>query len=105
MRKLVPVLALTLGLIAAPAVSQAQTSPAVMTGADGVRATLVAFPSTAHDVENMSLQQAVAILGGAALGAMLVDNFVERGLVTLAGSVIGAVAGNTWYEKHYWPFQ
>ena len=106
MRKLVPVVALSLGLLAAPAASQAQTQtlPAVMTGSAGAQVTLAAFPSSVHDVENMSVEQAVAIVGGAALGAFLVDSFVERGIVTLAGTVIGAVGGNHWYEKHYWPF-
>ena len=104
MRKLLPVLALTLGLFAAPAVSHAQTSPAVMTGPSAVHATLAAFPSNMHDVQNMSVEQAVAIIGGAVIGATLVDSFVERGIVTLAGTVIGAVGGNFWYEKHYWPF-
>ncbi|MEI6557560.1 MAG: hypothetical protein WCO00_04075 [Rhodospirillaceae bacterium] len=104
MRKLVPVLALSLGLFAAPAVSQAQTLPAVMTGPSQAQVTLAAFPSSLHDIERMSVEQAVAIVGGAALGALLVDSFVERGIVTLAGTVIGAVGGNIWYEKHYWPF-
>lgn len=104
MRKLVPVLALSLGLLAAPAVSQAQTLSAEMTCPSEAHATLASFPSSVHEVENMEVQQAVAILGGAALGALLVDSFVERGIVTLAGTVIGAVAGNIWYEKHYFPF-
>ncbi len=105
MQKLVAGLALALALFAAPGASWAQTSPAVMAGSDGVHATLASFPSTIHEVESLSLQQAVAILGGAALGTMLVDNFIERSLVSLAGTVVGAIAGNTWYEKHYWPFQ
>jgi len=104
MRKLVPVLALSLGLMAAPAVSQAQTLSAEMTCPSEVHATLASFPSSVHEVENMEVLQAVAILGGAALGALLVDSFVERGIVTLAGTVIGAVGGNIWYEKHYFPF-
>ena len=105
MRKLVTVLALSLGLLAAPAVSQAQTHTAGMTGSAGVHATLASFPSSVREVQNLSVEQAVAILGGAALGTFLVDSFVERGIVTLAGAVIGAIGGNHWYEKHYWPFQ
>ena len=104
MRKLVPVLALSLGLLAAPAVSQAQTLPAVMTCPAEAHATLASFPSSVHDVENISVEQAVAIVGGAALGAFLVGQFVERGIVTLAGGLIGAVAGNAWFEKRNWPF-
>ncbi len=105
MRKLVPVIALLVGLFAVPTLSQAQTLPAGMTGPGGAQVILASFPSSMHDVENMSLQQAVAIMGGAVLGTVLVETFVERGIVTLAGSVIGAVGGNYWYEKHYWPFQ
>ena len=104
MRKLLPVVALALGILIAPAASQAQTHSAVMTNPSEAQVTLAAFPSTIHEVENMPLEQAASIIGGAMLGAFLVDSFVERGIVTLGGVVIGMVVGNTWYEKHYWPF-
>ena len=45
MRKLVPVVALSLGLLAAPAASQAQTQtlPAVMTGSAGAQTSTKPF--------------------------------------------------------------
>ena len=99
-----PVLALSLGILAAPAVSQAQTMTADMTCPSEIHATLASFPSSVREVESMPVEQAVAIIGGAALGAFLVDSFVERGIVTLAGAALGAIGGNHWYEKRYFPF-
>ena len=104
MRKLVAVLALSLGILAAPALAQAQGMPAVMTSPAEPHVILASFPATIHDLENMPLEQGIAIIGGAALGALLVDSFIERGIVTLGGAAIGAIGGNLWYERRYWPF-
>jgi len=104
MRKLVRVVALTSALMALPAVAGAQTLQAGTTAPAQAQVMLAAFPTDLQSAQNMPKAQAAAILGGAAIVGAVADTFLEGGLFTVAGILIGAVGGNAWYEQHYWPF-
>ncbi|MEI6413618.1 MAG: hypothetical protein WCP34_05060 [Pseudomonadota bacterium] len=62
------------------------------------------LPGTPRGILDMPLGQVVGIVGGGAVGGALADTFLGGGIMSLAGVVAGMLAGNTWYEKRYWPY-
>ncbi|MEI6986346.1 MAG: hypothetical protein WCK65_09460 [Rhodospirillaceae bacterium] len=108
MRKLLQIAALTVALAAAPfltpTAANAQAMQAGTTGTNAGTFELAAIPSDLQGLQNMPTSQAAAILGGGAIGGYLAETLLEGGLFTVAGVLIGVMVGNTWYEKHYWPF-
>lgn len=100
MAKLMRAAALLVALLTMPGLAGAQTLGAT----NDVRATLAAFPSDMQSVRSMPVPQAAAILGGALVGGYAVGLILDGGLFTLVGALAGAVGGNAWYEKNYWPF-
>jgi hypothetical protein len=104
MRNLIRALMVTMTLLALPGLAGAQTAQAVATDSGEARVMLAAFPTDLHGMQSMPMAQAGAIIGGAVVGAMLTDVVLGGGLFTVAGVLLGAVAGNTMFERHYWPF-
>lgn len=99
MKFLMRLFALCVALVTMPVLADTsvQVAPAnVMAVAD--------IPSTARGIMDMPLSQLIGIVGGGALGGALADSFLGGGVISLAGVVIGAMVGNTWYEKRYWPY-
>ena len=101
MLKLMRVMAVIVALAMLPAVAGAQTLQA---GATDAQITLAAFPTDVESAKNMPAAQAAAIVGGGLIGAAVADSFLGGGLFTVVGVLVGAVAGNSWYDRHYWPF-
>jgi hypothetical protein len=98
MRKLVRALVLALTLLTVPVLAGAQTLPA---SANDV---IKAPGNFISDIQNMPSAQIGAIVGGGLIFGVLADTFLDGGIITVLGVVLGAAVGDQWYEHHYWPF-
>jgi hypothetical protein len=107
-RMIVSLLVLMAGIIALPA--SAAVSP---TGEGSLLPAVVladtdnnAIKPVAFDPGHVTAAQLAAIVVGAAVLGTAADMLLEGGgITTVLGVVVGAVVGNEWYEKGYWPFQ
>jgi peptidoglycan/xylan/chitin deacetylase (PgdA/CDA1 family) len=102
MRKLVRALVLTLTLSMVPALAGAQTLQ--VSANDTVNDIVKAPENFISDIQNMPSAQIGAIVGGGLILGVVADTFLDGGIITVVGVVLGAAIGNHWYEHHYWPF-
>jgi outer membrane lipoprotein SlyB len=105
---LISAFVLMMGMVSLPASAAGTVSDADFYSATMNQGTIghlqpVAAINT-HDIKNMTLAQAAAIIGGAIVGGTIVDRIVDGTAFTVLGVVAGAVFGNEWYDRGMWPF-
>ncbi len=58
----------------------------------------------ADQLRGLTSEHLLAIGVGALIGASIVETFLDGGLFTFVGMVMGGVVGDWWYGEQLWPF-